>query len=74
MNSAENRVATPLMAAAFIGDAKVLKAILQGGADIHATGRIGWTALTYAVMQGQAEIVRLLMEAGAAGSVEPTPD
>jgi ankyrin repeat protein len=43
------------------------------GADIHATDRIGWTALTYAVLQGRAEIVRLLMEAGAASSVEPTP-
>lgn len=66
MNSEESRVVTPLMAAAFIGDANVLKAILQGGADLHATDRIGWTALTYAVLQGCAEIVCLLMEAGAA--------
>lgn len=72
MNLEENRVVTPLMAAAFIGDAKVLKAILHGGANVHATDRMGWTALTYAVLQGQDEVVRLLMEAGAA-SPAPFP-
>jgi ankyrin repeat protein len=63
MNLEENRVVTPLMAAAFIGDAEVLKALLVSGADLNATDRIGWTALTYAVLQVQAEIVRLLLEA-----------
>ena len=67
MNLEENRVVTPLMAAAFIGDAEALKALLVSGVDIHATDRIGWTALTYAMLQEQAEIVRLLLEAEATG-------
>ena len=66
MYPTDNCVVTPLMGAAFIGDAAAVKAMLAGGADINAKDKVGWTALTYAACKGHSEIIQLLEEAGTA--------
>ena len=57
---------TVLMTASRTGDADAVRALLAAGADPHATERAHrQTALMWAVAQQHAEVVRLLLEAGA---------
>lgn len=44
---------------------EVIKALLAGGADVHAQARDGNTALIIAQHYGQKEIIRMLKQAGA---------
>ena len=53
-----------LFAAARSGDAKIVKLLLDAGANVNARSPAG-SALARAAQQGHAEIVRLLLQAGA---------
>ncbi len=53
------------LAAAYAGDVKRLKALLQQGADIEARDALGNTALILAAAAGHTEAVKLLLKRGA---------
>jgi ankyrin repeat protein len=56
----------PLVDAAARGDAKAVRALLDGGADVNEEESIlGMTALDMAKLEGHTEIVEILKEAGA---------
>ena len=59
-------LASGLIDAAQAGDAERVKALLAIGADVNAKNKDGKTALDMAGEQGNEEIVRLLLAAGAA--------
>jgi ankyrin repeat protein len=56
---------TPLVRAAFNGQLDMVKLLTQRGASIHATSRVGRTALHYAAEQGHEEVVVYLLDNGA---------
>ncbi|MEZ5582274.1 MAG: ankyrin repeat domain-containing protein [Candidatus Competibacteraceae bacterium] len=56
---------TALMAAASQGDARLVKALLNAGADVNARNRTGGTPLIYAAAAGNGETVQLLLAHGA---------
>jgi ankyrin repeat protein len=56
---------TPLMLAAFRGDAAAVIDLLEGGADVNARDRDGDTALMFAAFRGHALVVALLLQYGA---------
>jgi ankyrin repeat protein len=57
-----SRFWTPLILSSDLGEAQIVRALLAGGADVHATNRQGSTPLHFA---GNAEVARLLIAAGA---------
>jgi N-acyl-D-amino-acid deacylase len=60
---------TPLMIAAHIhGAAGVVRYLLRAGADFHLLNRAGLDAVMLAAEQGEAEILKVLLEAGASGA------
>lgn len=64
VNAADRTGWTPLMEAASKGSTAVVKTLLTYGAKVHARTIKSWTAL-YVTPKGNAEIVRVLKEAGA---------
>ena len=56
---------TPLMLAAFRGDAAGVLNLLEGGADVNARDADGDTALMFAAFRGHALVVALLLQYGA---------
>jgi len=56
---------TALKRAAAKGGTSVVRALLDGKADIDARGGSGYTALMIAARAGQGDVVRLLLEKGA---------
>ena len=60
---------SPLADAAMEGDREAVRHLLQSGADVDAAQGDGMTALHWAAQRGDLELARLLMEAGARGSV-----
>src|SRR5215208_3312004 len=56
---------TPLMLAAFRGDAAGVINLLERGADVNARDRDGDTALMFAAFKGHGLIVALLLQYGA---------
>lgn len=56
---------TPLMLAAFRGDAAAVVNLLEGGAEVNARDRDGDTALMFAAFRGHALVVALLLQYGA---------
>ncbi len=54
-----------LMNAARRGDLEAVERLLDGGAEVDSTDRYGSTALAAAAVNGQREVVRLLLERGA---------
>jgi len=54
-----------LMRAALIGHTSAVRALLDGGADVNAIDRNGWTPLMEAVFAGHAETIRALLARGA---------
>ena len=71
----ENITAQPLMAAVMSGDVEKVKSLIQSGEDVNAispivgSGNDGQTPLLVACFLGHAQIVRLLLEAGAKESI-----
>ncbi len=55
----------PVAEAAQAGDFELVKSLVRDGADVNAAQGDGMTALHWAAMNGDAEIVALLMYAGA---------
>ena len=53
---------TPLMLAASLGTAKVVKAILKSNPDVNAVDTVGRTDLHYACRRGDIQIFKVLME------------
>jgi len=56
---------TPLMLAAFRGDAAAVLNLLERGADVNARDGDGDTALMFAAHKGHALVVALLLQYGA---------
>ncbi len=48
-----------------ITSVEICKMLLQFGADINARGKMGWTPLIYAAIQGEYETAKILIEHGA---------
>jgi ankyrin repeat protein len=66
VNARDARGDTPLINAAMAGEAKIVRYLLDRGADVNLTaGKNGNSPLIQAVMSGKLEIVRMLVEAGA---------
>ena len=57
--------ATPLMAAAFTGNAALIGLLLDAGADVVTADGGGRTALMFAARSGQLAAVQRLLDAGA---------
>jgi ankyrin repeat protein len=64
VNATDRTGWTPLMEAASKGRTEVVKTLLAYGAEVNARTIKSWTAL-YVTPKGNAEIVRVLKEAGA---------
>jgi uncharacterized protein len=56
---------TPLLWAAYQGDASRVAALLKAGADIRATNNFGASPMGEAARRGDTEVLRLLLKAGA---------
>jgi hypothetical protein len=61
---------TPLMRAATLGYAEVVRVLLDAGADLNAQRADGFTSLILAVFFGHEMVVRLLIERGADASAQ----
>jgi ankyrin repeat protein len=55
----------PLFIAVYYGHDRIVKLLLDSGADINKADNDGWTPLYFAAQNGYVEIVQLLLEAGA---------
>ena len=55
----------PLLRAASLGFPKVVKLLLDAGADVNATAHRGGTALVEAINGGHVEVVKMLLDAGS---------
>ena len=60
-----NRNYTALMLASKYGELKIVKLLLEKGADINAKDNRGYTPLSEASIYGQLEVAKLLLEKGA---------
>ncbi len=57
---------TPLlMASAYAGNAGVVRALLDAGADIHYADGAGWTSIAVAARTGDPELLQTLLASGA---------
>ncbi|MDD9899539.1 MAG: ankyrin repeat domain-containing protein [Alphaproteobacteria bacterium] len=56
---------TALMLAAWRRDRRLVKALLERGADVHAVDAVGMTALAYAACENDAGIVSDILDEGA---------
>ncbi len=63
---------TPLMAAAYTGNAENVKLLIEVGADVTVKDRVGRTALMAAASGGYLTAVRLLIENGAEVNAQTT--
>ena len=65
-NARDSRGSTPLLDAAWAGNAEICQLLIQHGADVNAQHReAGSTPLQYAVLTGRIAVVKVLLAAGA---------
>ena len=62
---ADEEVGTALGGAARYGHTKIVKALIEAGADVNAVNGCGETALHWAAYGGHTEVARVLIEGGA---------
>jgi ankyrin repeat protein len=55
---------TPLIRASFLGNVKLMKALIERGANMDAVNDIGWTALHFAAQKNQQGAANLLLTSG----------
>lgn len=60
---------SPVADAAMAGDREAVRALIRSGADVDAAQGDGMTALHWAAERGDPDLTRLLLEAGARGTV-----
>eukprot|EP00241_Pyramimonas_parkeae_P002409 CAMPEP_0114255720 /NCGR_PEP_ID=MMETSP0058-20121206/17722_1 /TAXON_ID=36894 /ORGANISM="Pyramimonas parkeae, CCMP726" /LENGTH=528 /DNA_ID=CAMNT_0001370143 /DNA_START=90 /DNA_END=1676 /DNA_ORIENTATION=+ len=60
-----NNGQTPLMVAAVRGDTAMVQLLLKQGAKVWLPDKADWTALHYAVLKDQVQVVQLLLANGA---------
>jgi len=65
VNAKDKNWATPLHAAASVGNPRHVQKLIAGGADLHKPDRWRLTPLHKAASNGQADVVRLLLKSGA---------
>eukprot|EP00933_Yihiella_yeosuensis_P057930 TRINITY_DN5805_c0_g2_i1.p1 TRINITY_DN5805_c0_g2~~TRINITY_DN5805_c0_g2_i1.p1 ORF type:complete len:351 (+),score=84.04 TRINITY_DN5805_c0_g2_i1:98-1150(+) len=65
VNEKDDLDVTPLMFAASGGSAAICEILLEARAQLEAKNPLGWTALTWASLQGQMEAVHCLIDKGA---------
>ena len=53
------------MLPSYYGDYKMVKYLIESGADINAKDKNGWTALMFAARNGYDKIAQLLIKSGA---------
>lgn len=78
VNAQNGEGETPLMSAAYLGFADVVRALLDAGADMHLQDKEGNTPLHRAARGGHEDVVEDLLRAGAevnipAGDIRSTP-
>jgi ankyrin repeat protein len=56
---------TPLLEAAYAGDATRVAALIKAGADVNVANQFGATPMSQAALRGDTEILQLLLKAGA---------
>ena len=56
---------TPLFVAAQNGDIRMLKVLIEAGANVNPVAKDGWTALMMAARDGHYESTEMLLKAGA---------
>lgn len=61
---------TPLMCAAWYGNANVVELLLGKGVNINAQNQMGWTALMQAAFAGRTECVKVLLAHNASLEVK----
>jgi ankyrin repeat protein len=61
---------TPLHKAAINGRVKIVRMLIDAGADLNVQDEKGWTPLHYPAWAGRVEIARMLIDAGAKLNVQ----
>ena len=61
INARDNNGFTPLIAAAYYGNAPIVKYLCDKGADLNIQDDDGWTALIYAAYYQFEQVVRVLL-------------
>ncbi len=56
---------TPLLDAAYAGDAARVAALIMSGANVNEANLFGATPMSQAALRGDAEVLKLLLKAGA---------
>ncbi|KAL2810938.1 ankyrin repeat-containing domain protein [Aspergillus granulosus] len=76
VNKSTANIGTPLHVAAAEGYADIVRILLTHGAKVNILGDLIWrmTPLQNAALKGDPGCVRLLLEAGAIATYEPTPE
>ncbi|KAI8970164.1 hypothetical protein BDF20DRAFT_889679 [Mycotypha africana] len=61
---------SPLIYAACFGKCKIVKLLIEAGADINIQDKLGWTALMWAINNHHEDIAKLLLDHGASSETK----
>jgi len=65
INEKDHNGFTPLITAAYYGNAPIAKYLCENGADVNLQTNDGWTALLYASFYGFEDVVKILLKYNA---------